>query len=50
MGPAQWIKVYAETAVALSRLCQTCCSTGPTKKTQDAVPVRATAVRIAKAQ
>jgi len=50
MGSAQWIKVYAETAVALSRLCQTCCSTGPTKKTQDAVPVRATAVRIAKAQ
>ena len=44
------INVYGETAVVRSCLCQTACSTGPTRKTQDAVPVSATAVRIAKAQ
>ena len=44
------INFYGETAVVRSCLCQAACSTGPTRKTQDVVPVSATAVRIAKAQ
>lgn len=38
------------TAMARGLLCQATCSTGPTRKNHDAVPVKATAVRIAKAQ
>ncbi len=45
-----FINNYGETVVARNFLCQTTCSTGPTRKTQDSVPVNATAVRIAKAQ
>ena len=41
---------YGETAIAWGFLCQTTCSTGPTRKTQDDVPVSATAPSIAKAQ
>ena len=41
---------YGETAIACGFLCQTTCSTGPTRKTQDDVPVSATAPSIAKAQ
>jgi hypothetical protein len=49
-GDKSVINSYGETALARSFLCQTTCSTRPTRKTQDAVPASATPVRIAKAQ
>jgi hypothetical protein len=44
------IESYAEAACVRDSRCQITCSIGPTRKTQNAVPVRATPARIINAQ